>query len=129
MKINENYETIHVAQQETDEDSILNFYKKLIKIRKKTPVLINSDLIVTGSLYNTSDERLKNNITEINLEIANNLCELNPMHFTYKNDNTNKKHYGLLAQDIEKVFPELVENNNISYIDIMNNINLVEENK
>ncbi len=81
---------------------------------KKTPVLINSDLIVTGSLYNTSDERLKNNITEINLEIANNLCELNPMHFTYKNENTNKKHYGLLAQDIEKVFPELVENNNIN---------------
>lgn len=40
LKINENYETIHVAQQETDEDSILNFYKKLIQIRKKTPVLI-----------------------------------------------------------------------------------------
>ena len=29
------------------------------------PVLITTDLIITGSLYNTSDIRLKENITEI----------------------------------------------------------------
>ena len=81
---------------------------------KKSPVLINNDLIVTGSLYNTSDKRLKDNIEQIDLEISNELCELNPIHFSYKNDNTKKKHYGLLAQEVENVFPGLVENNNIN---------------
>ena len=80
----------------------------------KTPVLISSDLIVTGSLYNTSDEKLKENIIEIDDEKTDNLLTLNPILFSFKNDSTGKKHYGVLAQDVEKVFPELVENNNIS---------------
>jgi hypothetical protein len=77
----------------------------------KTPVLISSDLIVTGSLYNTSDERLKENIIKIDDEKTDNLLTLNPILFSFKNDSTDKKHYGFLAQDVEKVFPELVENN------------------
>lgn len=81
---------------------------------KKTPILINNDLIVTGSLYNTSDERLKDNINDLETLKIDSLFTLNPMHFTYKNDNKKRVHYGILAQDIEKVFPELVENNNIN---------------
>lgn len=77
----------------------------------KTPVLISSDLIVTGSLYNTSDEKLKENIIEIDDEKTDNLLTLNPILFSFKNDSTGKKHYGVLAQDVEKIFPELVENN------------------
>ena len=42
------------------------------------------------------------------------LFTLNPIIFSYKNDLKHKKHYGVFAQDVEKVFPELVENNNIS---------------
>lgn len=80
----------------------------------KKPVLINNDLIVTGSLYNTSDERLKDNIKDITEEDINNLFTLNPIHFKYKKDPT-KTHYGFLAQDVEKVFPQLVENNNDGY--------------
>lgn len=80
----------------------------------KYPVLINSDLIVTGSLYNTSDERLKKNIENINEDSIDKLFTINPITYSYKNDHSNKKHYGILAQDVEKVFPELIENNNIS---------------
>ncbi len=32
--VNENYKEVNVAQQENDEDSILNFYRKVIKLRK-----------------------------------------------------------------------------------------------
>jgi len=94
---------------------------------KKMPVLINNDLIVTGSIYNTSDERLKENMERISLdlEIANDLSTLNPIHFTYKNDNTKRIHYGLLAQEVEKVFPELVENNNINGYKTVNYIELI----
>jgi hypothetical protein len=80
----------------------------------KPPVLINNDLIVTGSIFNTSDRRLKNNIETINESITEDLFTINPIIFSYKNDITNKPHYGVLAQDVEKVFPELVENNYIS---------------
>ncbi len=80
----------------------------------KKPVLINNDLIVTGSIYNTSDERLKYDIKKINEEDMENLFTLNPIHFKYKKD-PKRTHYGFLAQDVEKVFPQLVENNNDGY--------------
>ena len=37
--VNENYKAINVAQQEEDPDSILNFYRKAIKLRKELPVV------------------------------------------------------------------------------------------
>ena len=80
----------------------------------RIPVLISSDLIVTGSIYNTSDMRLKENISVIEKDKFDDLFTLNPILFNYKNDSIKKKHFGVLAQDVEKVFPELVENNNIS---------------
>lgn len=33
--INENYKDVNVANQETDENSVLNFYRKVIKLRKE----------------------------------------------------------------------------------------------
>jgi len=82
---------------------------------QKLPILITSDLIVTGSLYNTSDIRLKENIIEISKAKMNDLFTLNPVVFNYKNDKTQKIHYGVLAQDVEQVFPELVEDNMSGY--------------
>ena len=37
--VNENYKDINVAQQEADPDSILNFYRKAIKLRKELKVV------------------------------------------------------------------------------------------
>jgi oligo-1,6-glucosidase len=37
--VNENYPSINVAQQEADPDSILNFYRKAIALRKALPVV------------------------------------------------------------------------------------------
>jgi hypothetical protein len=81
---------------------------------KNTPVLIDNDLIVTGAIYNSSDERLKECISSIDDENTDKLFTLSPLIFSYKHDVKHKKHYGVIAQDVEKVFPELVENNNIS---------------
>lgn len=81
---------------------------------KTKPVLIDNDLIVTGSIYNSSDEKLKKNVLNIEDNIIDNLFVLNPIHYTYKNDSKQKKHFGLIAQEVEKIFPELVENNNVS---------------
>jgi oligo-1,6-glucosidase len=40
LKLNENYPQINVNQQVTDRESILNFYKKLIQIRKDNKCLV-----------------------------------------------------------------------------------------
>jgi hypothetical protein len=75
----------------------------------KIPVLINSDVIITGSIFNTSDQKLKDNITSIPRDHIDDIFTLNPILFTYRNDSMCKKHYGVLAQDVEKVFPNLVK--------------------
>src|SRR5690606_17385342 len=40
LKINPNYKTINVAAAQQDESSILNYYKKMIKLRKADELLI-----------------------------------------------------------------------------------------
>ncbi len=40
LKVNQNYQKINVEAQEKDENSVLNYYKKMIQLRKNTPALI-----------------------------------------------------------------------------------------
>jgi hypothetical protein len=95
--------------------TVSNGVKYITPMTNKVPVLINNDLIVSGSIYNTSDERLKYNINNITKEQSELIFTLNPINFSYINDPKNKLHHGFLAQDVEKVFPELVENNFSGY--------------
>jgi hypothetical protein len=86
----------------------------------KIPLLVNNltikqDLIVDGSIYNPSDKRLKKNIDTLSLEKINNLNKLEPISYKYINDIKEKLHYGLLADDVEKLYPELIENTNNGY--------------
>jgi hypothetical protein len=80
-----------------------------------TPVYFNSDLYVAGNLYNTSDVRLKENIIELSKEKIDNLFKLNPVEYFFKRDLTKKEHLGFIAQDVEKLFPNLVKNNIFGY--------------
>jgi len=43
IEMNPNYRQINVASQEQDKDSILHFYRKMIQLRKRHPVLIYGD--------------------------------------------------------------------------------------
>lgn len=81
----------------------------------KYPVYIANDLYVTGSIFNTSDLKLKDNIESINIDKTNELFNLNPVSFTFKSDTKKKIHYGLIAQEIEEIYPELVGNNNLGH--------------
>jgi len=40
IKVNPNYETINVNTEETDPKSILNYYKRIVKLRQKYPVIV-----------------------------------------------------------------------------------------
>lgn len=60
------------------------------------------------ALTQTSDRRLKQNIVSIDLgESSKKILQLEPKSFEMK-DNPGKKHFGLIAQELETVMPELV---------------------
>ncbi|MCC7379915.1 MAG: tail fiber domain-containing protein [Chitinophagaceae bacterium] len=63
---------------------------------------------LTGTLFQNSDERLKKNITPLK-NTLNKVSQLNA--YTYKWNDTargNEEQLGLLAQEVEKQFPQLV---------------------
>ncbi len=75
---------------------------------------INSSGIVTAVDFNsTSDQNLKTNINTIDnsLEIIN---QLRGVSFNWKEDNRGS--YGVIAQELEQVLPELVSNNEIKTV-------------
>lgn len=90
------------------------------------PVYIPTDLYVSGIIYGTlvtpSDEKLKDNIQNISEMKIQSISNLQPIEFVYKYD-SEKKHYGFIAQDLEKIYPELIyENNNyksVNYIELI----------
>jgi hypothetical protein len=71
-------------------------------------VYITGNLYVDGNIVNPSDAFLKDNISNIDEERTNRLMNIKASSFTFKNDPYNKIHYGFIAQDFEKEFPELI---------------------
>jgi len=85
-----------------------------------TPVYIPSTLTVVGSVtadsfISPSDEILKENITPITEEKAKQLLNLIPVEYNLKIDPNKKLHNGLIAQEVELFFPELVEQGSLGY--------------
>ena len=49
------------------------------------------------------------------LNCTHDFNELNPVSFTFKDDEKNKKHFGFIAQELEIVYPELVTNTELGF--------------
>lgn len=95
-------------------------------------VVINSQVSVLGSVtannfFTSSDLRLKENITTISSE-SKPLLGLAPITYSFKKNIEgfnfdNKKHFGLSAQEVQKVYPDLVEEQNgylkVNYIEMI----------
>ncbi|OGU80311.1 MAG: hypothetical protein A2W11_01345 [Ignavibacteria bacterium RBG_16_35_7] len=63
---------------------------------------------VTGNYTAVSDERLKKNIEPVE-SVLDKINSLQPRKYNMKEEvNTAEKHYGFIAQELEKIFPELV---------------------
>jgi hypothetical protein len=74
-------------------------------------VEIGNDLEVSGDLSIKSDARLKANIISLGSTLAK-LLQIDGKTYTMKKDENKKQKIGVLAQDVEKVFPELVSESN-----------------
>jgi hypothetical protein len=80
-------------------------------------VYASGDLAYTGSLINASDAKLKENILPLTGSL-NKLMQLKPKAFNFTSDDQyahmnlpTGEHYGLIAQEVEQVLPELVSEN------------------
>ncbi|MAZ47178.1 MAG: hypothetical protein CME65_01360 [Halobacteriovoraceae bacterium] len=71
---------------------------------------IVGNLNVSGTVTASSDERLKEDITPLK-ESLKKIDEINPVSFYWRKEfsKDQRRQIGVLAQDIEKVFPELVQ--------------------
>ncbi len=74
-------------------------------------VMFNGDATLAGNLSVNSDARLKSNIISLGSTMSK-LLEIDGKSYIMKRDENKEQKIGLLAQDIEKVFPELVSESN-----------------
>ena len=80
---------------------------KLVKVRYDGDNLEVSGATYSSTDYPLSDRRLKN----VGKAFTGGLAELKKLdlfHFTYKKDKSNTPHVGVMAQDLQKVFPDAV---------------------
>ena len=70
---------------------------------------IKGNIFVYGSVISPSDVILKKNITPLNVEITEKIMNLKPSSFEFKDDPYNNIHYGFIAGEIEKEYPELIQ--------------------
>lgn len=77
----------------------------------------NGDVVSEGDMYAisfnvTSDERFKENISELYVDSLENILNLRPVSFNFKDDDSKKIQFGLIAQDVDKIIPEVVNKTN-----------------
>lgn len=82
-------------------------------------VLYDNGSAVWASGTSTSDIRLKKNVKDIG-RVLDKLEKIRAVSFNFKDDETNRKEIGVIAQELEKDFPELI------YIDPKSGYKLVD---
>jgi hypothetical protein len=104
---------------------------KYITTATNDDVYIQKNLFVEGSITNPSDIRLKENISDLTNDISEGILKISPKKYTFKNSENKKEHYGIIAQELEEIFPILITNtviedsNNINEIKSVNYIELI----
>ena len=78
---------------------------------------LSSAYSTDGRDYTYSDKRLKN-IGEKYTAGLNELKKLDFFHFTFKDDENKTPHVGVMAQDLQKVFPDAVTKDENGYLKI-----------
>lgn len=98
---------------------------------------VNGTLYCT-SVYQSSDARLKTNIADIKSDAILKIRELHPVQFQWQqvadisaddkennksphfseDVNFDQKHYGFIAQDIQKIFPDMVNEDGSGYLGV-----------
>jgi len=86
---------------------------------KRTTVYVNTSSAVyaSGGFYESSDERLKNFGDPIEVDLEK-IKKLPKKYFTWKNDKNNKLNIGTSAQELQKLYPEIVSEGDDGYLNV-----------
>lgn len=63
--------------------------------------------VYASNFVNSSSKAVKHDIKEIDI-ISSKLYQLRPVSFIYNDDKSNKTQFGLIAEDVKKLYPEVV---------------------
>tara|TARA_B100002051_G_C16629227_1_gene582349 strand:- start:139 stop:549 length:411 start_codon:yes stop_codon:yes gene_type:complete len=93
----------------------------IISSKQSKPMDIRN-YIRADRFYTRSDIRLKSNIEDLTDDDLDKLKKVVPKSYKFKNDN--EKHFGFIAQDVEKQFPHLVSTDtegmkSVNYLEII----------
>ncbi len=71
---------------------------------------VTGDIEYTGTITDVSDRRLKDNIEPLNKHgaLLDRIDQIETVSFTMKNDKNKRTEYGVIAQQLEDIFPDLV---------------------
>jgi hypothetical protein len=122
--------TSFIKQFSSAPSGFVNWIYKIIDgIKYITPATNNSvylpkDLIVVGSINSPSDISLKENVTDLTDVFCNNILNINPKKYNFIYDENQKERYGIIAQELEEYFPELITNTGIE--DMNNSVKLIK---
>ena len=61
----------------------------------------------SGGFFQTSDARLKNIVEPISVDLDK-LSKLRKVYFKWKDNSVSNNEIGMIAQDVQKIYPELV---------------------
>lgn len=82
---------------------------------------------VTAAYFHTSsDMRLKNNITDLNVPVLQILSSLQPVSYNFikdsliylENGDEDRLHYGLVAQEVQEILPNIVHEDAAGYLSV-----------
>ncbi|ADL69409.1 alpha amylase catalytic region [Thermoanaerobacterium thermosaccharolyticum DSM 571] len=107
IKVNPNYTKINVAKQIGDKDSILNYYRRLIKLRKENEIIIYGDF----ELILPDDKNIFSYTRKLNDEMLLVICNFtsNNAEFSLP-DNINYVNKNLLISNYDVANDDNIEN-------------------
>ena len=78
---------------------------------------VNFFTISAGGVFSSSDFRLKTNIEDIPRALDK-IAMVEGKSYTFKSDQEQQLHFGVIAQDLQKLFPHLVHQNEEGYLSV-----------
>ena len=79
-------------------------------------VSTGTNTVYCNALFETSDERLKENIEDVDENCSNLVKRINVKTFNFKSDDKKKSHIGFIADELKEILPEkfeaIVDNSN-----------------
>lgn len=80
-------------------------------------IVSGSSVYAYNGFYESSDEKLKTILNPIKVDLED-LTKLRKVYFLWKNQSDKKLQIGTIAQDVQKLFPELVGTDDSDYLSV-----------